>query len=341
MNDIKLKWKSRVLEELKALAAEANLESGDFEKRLSVGKPPKSEMGDFSFPLFPFAKDFRKAPAALASDLAVRLSSGGRVSSEGPYLNVRIDRSAAIGGILSAIAEAGPQWGSGSELSGNKVMIEFSSPNTNKPLHLGHLRNDILGESCARIMKARGADVQKVNLVNDRGVHICKSMLAYKKFGNGETPESLGIISDRFVGDLYVRFSQWANENPEAEAQAQKMLQDWESGDVETRKLWKTMNLWALNGIEATYQRTGVSFDRIYRESETYLLGKEQVLKGLESGVFFRHEDGSIRLDMSEIGLDTKVLLRPSAATSSGHSISSFMLSVTSRNIISKFCFSP
>lgn len=311
MNDLKEIWIAKVITALEKLADKEGISAAGFRTRMSVGKPPKSEMGDFSFPLFPFAKDFKKAPAAIATDLVDVL--GGEkagVMAAGPYLNVRIDRSAAITDILNTVAEAGDEWGNGKELAGRKVMVEFSSPNTNKPLHLGHLRNDILGESCARITAARGADVQKVNLVNDRGIHICKSMLAYKKFGNGETPESLGVKSDRFVGDLYVQYNDWASKDETAEKQAQQMLQSWESGDKETRELWETMNRWALSGIEKTYERTGVCFDKIYRESETYMLGKEQVLSGVKKGVFFTHEDGSVRFDMAEIGLDTKVLLR-------------------------------
>ncbi len=311
MKEIKELWTARVLGILVDMAVAAGIDSGRFSERLTVGKPPKSDMGDLSFPLFPFAKDFRKPPPSLAAEIAGVL--GGEeagVSTAGPYLNIRINRAAAISRLLEDIQSAGETWGNGNELSGRKVMVEFSSPNTNKPLHLGHLRNDILGESCARILAARGAEVQKVNLVNDRGVHICKSMLAYQKFGDGETPESLGVKSDRFVGNLYVKFSQWAKGEKGAEEDAQAMLQAWESGDKEVRDLWKTMNGWALSGINATYKRTGVSFDRIYRESETYLMGKDQVLEGLKNAVFYKDEDGSIRLDMSEIGLDTKVLLR-------------------------------
>lgn len=311
MKDLQQDWKSRVVCTLTEMASDAGIELDNIESRLSVGKPPKPELGDLSFPLFPFAKDFRKAPPALAAEAAAAM--GGEeagVNATGPYLNVRIDRSAAIADVLATVAEAGDSWGNGSDMAGRKVMIEFSSPNTNKPLHLGHLRNDILGESCARIMAASGAEVQKANLVNDRGVHICKSMLAYDKFGDNETPESLGVKSDRFVGDLYVKFCQWAKDDKNAEEEAQVMLQNWEAGDEKVRTLWKTMNGWALSGINATYERTGISFDRIYRESETYLLGKDQVLKGLEKNVFYKDEDGSIRLDMSDIGLDTKVLLR-------------------------------
>ena len=308
MNDFKEQWSGRVLGALESIAAEKGVDASGFASRMSVGKPPKSDMGDLSFPLFPFAKDLRMGPPQIAAQVAAML--GDDANAAGPYVNVRIDRAAALEDVLKAIEKAGDHWGCGEELTGRKVMVEFSSPNTNKPLHLGHLRNDILGESCARILAARGADVQKVNLVNDRGVHICKSMLAYQKFGEGQTPETLGVKSDRYVGDLYVKFAQWAKNDKSAEELAQSMLQDWENGDEEVRALWKMMNGWALSGINATYERTGVSFDRIYRESETYLLGKDKVLEGLEKGVFYTHEDGSVRMDMSDIGLDTKVLLR-------------------------------
>ena len=311
MKDLQQDWKENVIAALETVAASAGIVLADPDGRLSVGKPPKPEMGDLSFPLFPFAKDFRKAPPVLAAELAEALGGADAgVCAAGPYLNVKIDRRSALAEVLNTVESAGDDWGRGDELAGRKVMIEFSSPNTNKPLHLGHLRNDILGESCARIIAARGAQVQKANLVNDRGVHICKSMLAYRKFGNGETPDSLGVKSDRYVGDLYVKFVAWAKEDKTADPQAQDMLRAWENGDEDVRELWKTMNDWALSGINATYERTGISFDRIYRESETYLLGKDEVLKGLEKGIFYKDEDGSIRMDMTDIGLDTKVLLR-------------------------------
>jgi len=311
VKNIKELWSNRIFEALSHMADEANISSKDFANRLIAGKPPKSDMGDLSFPLFSFARDFRKSAPILAQELATFLGGeGAGIRTAGPYINIHIDRSSTIAHLFSDIDSAGDEWGNGEELCGRKVMIEFSSPNTNKPLHLGHLRNDILGESCARIMKARGAEVFKVNLVNDRGIHICKSMLAYRKFAHSQTPESLGVKSDRFVGDLYVQFSNWAKKEKGAEAEAQKMLQDWEKGDRGVRELWTIMNEWALSGIEATYKRTNVSFDRIYKESETYLAGKEQVLRGLAQGVFIKNRDGSISLDMNDIGLDTKVLLR-------------------------------
>lgn len=309
-------WISRVLSELHELAGKRGKASNNFAGIISVGRPPESTMGDISFPLFPYAKYLELNPVLIASTIAEKLSGEGiRANAAGGYLNIHIDRVAAIAELLSSILSPGANWGSGNERRGERVMFEYSSPNTNKPLHLGHLRNDVLGESCARILSSRGAEVLRVNLVNDRGVHICKSMLAYRKFGNGETPEELRVKSDRFVGDFYAKFVQWARNDSSAEERAQKMLRDWESGDEEVRKLWKTMNEWALSGIEATYRRTGISFDRIYKESETYLQGRAEVLEGLRRGIFYKRDDGSVCLDMDEIGLDTKVLLRSDGTT--------------------------
>ena len=269
--------------------------------------------GDLTVVVFPLVKELRKSPEETGKLLGEYLVS---------HLS-EIDRYNVVKGFLNLVF-TGSYWVDflnrinqdtdyGLLQSGDKnetVVIEYSSPNTNKPLHLGHIRNNLIGYSLSRIMAADGYKVVKTNIVNDRGIHICKSMLAYQKFGNGESPESLGVKSDRFVGDLYVKFSQWAKEDKSADGQAQTMLQAWEAGDEEVRKLWLTMNNWALDGINATYERTGVSFDRIYRESETYLMGKDEVLKGLDSGVLYKDKDGSVRIDMEDIGLDTKVLLR-------------------------------
>lgn len=208
------------------------------------------------------------------------------------------------------------------------VMVEYSSPNTNKPLHLGHVRNNLLGVSLARILKANGYNVVKTNIVNDRGIHICKSMLAWKKWGNGATPESTGKKGDHLIGDFYVAFDKHyraeVNElmqsksltKEEAEAQsslmaeAREMLRLWEAGDPEVRKLWAMMNQWVYDGFDVTYKRMGVDFDKIYYESDTYLEGKELVLKGLEQGVMYRKEDGSVWADLTPYGLDHKLLLR-------------------------------
>lgn len=211
--------------------------------------------------------------------------------------------------------------------NGKEIMVEYSSPNTNKPLHLGHLRNNFLGYSVAELYRANGYNVHKVQIINDRGIHICKSMAAWKLYGNGETPESSGLKGDKLVGKYYVEFDKnykaqmkelqdKGMPEPEAEKQAPimklavDMLQKWEAKDPETVQLWKTMNGWVYKGFDATYQRMGVDFEKLYYESDTYLLGKEEVLKGVEKGIFFKKDDGSVWVDLTADGLDQKVLLR-------------------------------
>ncbi len=194
--------------------------------------------------------------------------------------------------------------------TGRRVMVEFSSPNTNKPLHLGHIRNNLLGDSVSRILKANGNEVIKATLVNDRGVHICKSMLAWQKCFEGKTPESTGIKGDHLVGDCYVAFSKMEKEHPEIIDEAHEMLVKWEQGDSEVRSLWEMMNSWVFAGFDQTYKALGISFDKVDRESETYLLGKELVRKGLESGVFEKEPDGSVWCDLTADGLDRKLVLR-------------------------------
>lgn len=211
--------------------------------------------------------------------------------------------------------------------NGKKLMVEYSSPNTNKPLHLGHIRNNLLGYSVAELLKAYGYDVIKANLVNDRGIHICKSMLAWQKFGNGETPESTGIKGDHLVGKYYVVFDKEykkeietlkaegqtedeAKKNAPLIKEAQAMLQQWEAGDEAVIDLWKTMNTWVYAGFEKTYKQLGVNFDKYYYESNTYLLGKDIIQEGLDSGVFFKKEDNSVWIDLTADGLDEKLVLR-------------------------------
>jgi arginyl-tRNA synthetase len=282
--------------------------------------PPKPEMGDLAFPMFGYAKTLRLAPPLLAKQMTAVLAAyagEAEVFALGPYVNLRYSRSGIIGSVVERVMAEGDAWGRTQALVGSRVMLEFSSPNTNKPLHIGHLRNNALGESASRILKANGAEVCKVNLTNDRGVHICRSMLAYQKFGEGKTPASEGIKPDRFVGDYYVRHARWAEEDPTVEAQTQAMLLAWEAGDPEVRALWKLMNGWALEGIGQSYVRQGISFDRIYRESETYLLGKDIILKGLEKGLFRKREDGAVVVDLpwkdraEDEANAVKVLLRP------------------------------
>lgn len=336
MADAKSTFKEIVSKGVLDFFAEKGLEmeAGLLEK-LVVQNAPNPEMGDLGCPMFIFAKAARMAPPQIAAGVAEKItdSSLGKVLAVGPYVNIKLDKAGAASPILSAIAAQKDSYGSlNSEgkkpLEGRKVMIEFSSPNTNKPLHLGHIRNDALGESVSRILKMAGAEVCKVNLVNNRGVHICKSMLAYKMFheAKGDTPESLGMKGDHFVGQCYVEFDQWLKGNkndpnsvphPEAAEQAEEMLVKWEAGDKEVRDLWQMMNGWTFDGVKVTYDRTGISFDKYYFESDTYLKGKDQILKGLEKGVFFKAEDGSVRIDVTDVvgkGKDEdnheKVLLR-------------------------------
>ena len=299
-----------------------------------VQNAPNPEMGDLGAPMFAFAKALRMAPPQIAAGVAAKITdkSLGEFIAVGPYVNVKLDKSGAASPILKAIKSQGDSYGStGSDgkkpLAGRRVMIEFSSPNTNKPLHLGHVRNDALGESVSRILKAAGADVYKVDLINNRGVHICKSMLAYKLFheAKGDTPESLGMKGDHFVGQCYVEFDKYLKgekdkpetAHPEANQMAEDMLIKWEAGDPEVRALWEKMNGWTFDGVKETYKRTGISFDKYYFESETYLKGKDEIMKGLEKGVFFKAEDGSVRIDVTDVvgkGKDgnnqEKVLLR-------------------------------
>ena len=335
MADVKTNVKTIVADAVNAFIKEKGLEVSQISfDSLQVVTPPNPEMGDLGVPMFVFAKSFRMAPPQIASGVVALITdkSLGEFIAVGPYVNVKLDKAGAAAPILSAIKNQGDKYGSlNSEgkkpLEGRRVMVEYSSPNTNKPLHLGHLRNDALGESVSRILKMAGAEVYKVDLINNRGVHICKSMLAYKWFheAKGDTPESLGMKGDHFVGQCYVEFDRWLKgekdkpetAHPEAAQQAEDMLIEWEKGNPEVRELWQKMNDWTLEGVKETYARTGVSFDKLYMESETYLKGKDQILKGLEKGVFFKAEDGSVRIDVTDVvgkGKDEdnheKVLLR-------------------------------
>lgn len=315
MTSQKLAWKQAVADAVRSWAGESQAEDvqglDQALQALPVERPPRPEMGEIAIPLFSLSRVLRKGPPAIASAVVERITAPdgapGTASAAGPYVNVRLDRAALTAALLPAVLGPPPQRG---PLTGQRVVVEFSCPNTNKPLHLGHLRNDAIGESVSRILSAAGAAVVKVNLINDRGIHICKSMLAYQQFGEGETPESRGMKPDHFVGDFYVRYNTWAKEDQSAEPRAQQMLRAWEAGDPETVALWERMNGWAIQGIQQTYDRTGISFDRYDYESQTYQIGREEVLRGLRAGTFFRAEDGSIQVDLSDVNLDTKVLLR-------------------------------
>ncbi len=291
-------------------------------------EPTKSSFeGNYSFVVFPYLRQSKKKPEETAEEIGSYLKEN--VSEvEGfnvvkGFLNLSLSQEYWVGYLNNILTK--PMFGKGN-LTG-KIMVEYSSPNTNKPLHLGHIRNNLLGYSVSEIMSYAGYDVKKVNLINDRGIHICKSMYAWQLLGNGETPDSSGLKGDHLVGKYYVEFDKLYKKEiatllsegkteDEAKKQApcilaaQEMLLRWEQGDPETITLWKKMNDWVYQGFDFTYKRMGVNFDKMYYESETYLLGKEFVESGLKAGVFFKKEDGSIWVDLSKEGLDEKLLLR-------------------------------
>lgn len=292
-------------------------------------QPTRKEFeGNYTFVLFPYLKVTRMKPEESGEKIGqYLLENCGVVSGYNVvkgFLNIAVDEQSWLAVFQQLyqkqhLAQLPPK--------GQKVMVEFSSPNTNKPLHLGHLRNNFLGFAISEILAANGYEVIKANLVNDRGIHICKSMVAYQHFGNGETPASGGLKGDHLAGKYYVLFDKAYKEEiralmdkgvSEEEAkkqaplmlEAQEMLRKWEAGDEETVALWKTMNSWVYEGFDATYAKMGVSFDKYYYESDTYLLGKDIVEEGLKKGIFFKKDNGSTWVDLSEEGLDEKLVLR-------------------------------
>jgi arginyl-tRNA synthetase len=284
--------------------------------------------GQVTLVTFPYTKFSRKSPEQTGQEIGAYLQENvaevaGFNIIKG-FLNLSIADAYWLSLYNNTIAQAG--FGV-AEPNGKKVMVEYSSPNTNKPLHLGHVRNNLLGYSVAAILQAAGYEVVKANLVNDRGIHICKSMLAWQMFGNGETPQSSGLKGDHLVGKYYVIFDKEykrqiedlkaagkteedAKKSAPLILQAQQMLQKWEAGDDEVINLWKTMNTWVYDGFAKTYKKLGVDFDQYYYESNTYLLGKDIIEEGLAKGVFFKKEDGSVWIDLTEDGLDQKLVLR-------------------------------
>ncbi|MBI1969415.1 arginine--tRNA ligase [Candidatus Woesearchaeota archaeon] len=271
--------------------------------------PQNPAMGDFAFPCFGLAKELKKNPAAIAQELAGKLNPKApiqKIEAKGPYVNFFIVKENMAEAILHAVTKENGTYGA-TKGKKEKVLLEFPSPNTNKPLHLGHLRNIFLGMSISNILEFLGNRVYRVNLNNDRGIHICKSMLAYQKFGKGREPDKK---SDHFVGDFYVLYNQKLKEMPALEQEAQSMLRKWEEGDKEVRALWKQMNQWALQGFEMTYCRLGMVFDKTYNESAFFDKAKVMVEEGLKKGVFERQEDGSVLAPLEQYGLPNKVVLR-------------------------------
>lgn len=323
--DIQKLLKDTTAKAIKTLySADANLD------QITFSTTRKEFVGDFTLVVFPFLKISKQKPedtaAAIGAFLRDNLAEVADFNVVKGFLNIQLSATFWTEFLNDAIADE--RFGmkpKGS--SGKTFMVEYSSPNTNKPLHLGHIRNNLYGFSVAQILEANGHNVIKANLVNDRGIHICKSMLAWQKWGNGATPESLGVKGDKLVGDYYVRFDkEYKKQIAELKAQglsdddaankapiileAREMLRKWEAGDKEVVDLWKTMNGWVYAGFDVTYKALGISFDKVYYESQTYMLGKSIVMKGLEDGVLFKKDDNSIWIDLTADGLDQKLLLR-------------------------------
>ena len=298
--------KKQIIEILHKELAEL-LDLAEIQKLLET--PPNDELGDFALPCFVLAKKLRRSPKQIAEELASKLEAReefAKLEANSGYLNIFLDRKWIVEQVLSASLK--PGFGKGTERS--KTVVEYCSPNTNKPLHLGHLRNMAIGESISRILKYAGHDVLKTCIYNDRGVHICKSMLSYQDFGNGTTPEEESMKSDHFVGEYYVKFAQQAKLDPEYDAKALALLEKWEAGDKEIYALWEKMNGWAFAGFAETFKLFGTGFDKEYYESKIFRNGKEIVLDGLERGIFQQREDGTVIVDLEEFGLGEKVLLR-------------------------------
>ncbi|MFI3322236.1 MAG: arginine--tRNA ligase [Rikenellaceae bacterium] len=302
---------------------------GDVDLKLIQVSPTRKEFtGDFTLVTFPLLKTTRKSPEVSANEIGAKIiemdSHFESFNVIKGFLNLKLNDSFWIERFADIVAN--DKFGF-VEKSDKNIMVEYSSPNTNKPLHLGHIRNNLLGYSVSKILEAAGNNVKKVNLVNDRGIHICKSMIAWQMFGEGETPESSGMKGDHLVGKYYVLFDKAykaqiaelmekgedkdsAAKNAPIMQAASAMLRKWEAKDEEVYNLWQTMNGWVYEGFDKTYAAMGVSFDKIYYESQTYLLGKSLVEDGLERGVFYRREDNSVWIDLTADGLDEKLLLR-------------------------------
>ena len=296
----------------KAVLAVKSLYGADLPlSMMQVGVTRKDFEGDYTLVVFPLLKTSRKSPVDTGNAI------GGWLVENCP----EISAFNAVQGFLN-LSLSNVYWretldavhsdGTFGQLpsTGRRIMVEFSSPNTNKPLHLGHVRNNLLGASISNLLKAAGNEVIKTTLVNDRGVHICKSMYAWQERFDGATPESTGKKGDHLVGDCYVEYAKMEKEDPSVIDKVHEMLVKWEEGDPEVRKLWEMMNGWVFDGFEQTYKSLGITFDKTYYEHDTYLLGKEIVQRGLQMGVFVKDPDGSVWCDLTADGLDRKLVLR-------------------------------
>jgi len=297
----------RRLAEILSKALDNRLSGDEIAQLLEV--PPDERLGDFAFPCFSLAKQLRRNPKDIALELASAVSAYpeiGKAAAVAGYLNIFVNPSWLCETVLNDALDNAFGRGQMNEAT----VVEYCSPNTNKPLHLGHLRNMAVGESVSRILEFLGNQVHRTCVFNDRGVHICKSMIAYQEFGNDRSPEEDGVKSDHFVGKFYVLFAKQTESDDAYEKKAQDMLETWESGDEQTLALWRKMNGWALAGFRDTFKLFGIEFEKEFCESDIYKSGKEIILNGLSRGLFVRRDDGAVIADLGKYSLDEKVLLR-------------------------------
>ncbi len=275
-------------------------------------RPPDSNMGDVSLPCFTLSRVLKKKPAEIAGELAGKVSPAGfsKVQSAGPYLNFFYNSGEISKKVLTAVLKEKEKYGQNKSGKSKKIMVEYSSPNTNKPLHLGHLRNDSIGMCISNILEKTGNKVLRANLVNDRGIHISKTMLAYQKWGKKKTPASVGKKPDHFVGNLYVMYNKKLASNPGLEDEARELLRNWEAGDKKTIALWKKMNSWVINGFKETYKKFGSEFDEFLFESDFYDKAKPIIQKGLKKKIFFTSDDGAVMAELEKHGMPNKTVLR-------------------------------
>ena len=318
----------QMISERIAQPIESYLRAQECDVVVLLAPPTQESAGDLSFACHRLARHFRQSPQQIAQtlrDQVVSLPDVADVEAVNGFLNIRLNWSKLAGEVVRWACEDQGAWGQSTDLAGQRIVIEYSSPNTNKPQHLGHCRNNILGAVTANLLEANGAEVIRVNLINDRGIHICKSMVAYQAFGEGVTPESIGKKGDHLIGDFYVRFEtafrseyqKYVDATPDAldrdsffnsdqsewGRSAREMLRAWEAGDADVRALWAKLNGWCEAGFAETYERMGIRFDRLYKESQTYLLGKDLIETGLEQGVFRTADNGAI-VSPETIGLE-------------------------------------
>ena len=305
--------KKEVVKVLKKALKEkgVDLKEDEIEKLIEI--PPNPEMGDYAFPCFSLSEKLKDDPARIALEIREKIGEPPAtefedIQTEGPYINFFLNRKSIARQVVWDAITWKKKYGEGNAGKGKRTMVEFPSPNTNKPLHLGHLRNMAIGESISRILEFNGEKVIRANLNSDRGIHICKSMLAYQKWGKEKTPENKKMKSDHFVGDFYVLFEK--KKTKKLETEAQEMLKQWEEGDRKTLLLWRLMNNWALEGFAETYKKFGIKHDITYFESKIYKKGKEMVLEGIKKGLFSQSKSGEVKINLEKKDLGEKILLR-------------------------------